>query len=158
MSLDHYAVEQFLYHEARLMDAHSYDAWFALWAHEGQIVYWVPCDGDDIDPKLNVSIIYDTRTQLRNRIARMHETLWLRERPSRVSRVVSNIQIEAEVADSVAVRSNFILVQLHRHVQQTWAGTTLHKLERAGDSFRIRSKKVLLVNNDEPLPNLMFLV
>ena len=156
MSLDRFSIERFLYHEARLMDAHSYDEWFALWAKEGQIIYWVPCNADDIDPKVNVSIIYDTRTQLRNRIARMNDTQWLRERPSRLSRVVSNVEIESE--DGITVRSNFILVQLHRQVQRVWAGTTFHQLEPAGDTFKIRSKKVLLVNNDEALPNLMFLI
>ena len=54
--------------------------------------------------------------------------------------------------------SNFILAQLHRHQQYLWAGTSIHKLVPDGGSFRIRSKKVVLLNNDEPLPNLMFLI
>lgn len=152
------AIERFLYHEARLMDNHRYDDWLALWAEDGQVTYWVPCNGDDADPKVNVSIIYDTRTQLRNRITRLHETLWLREQAPRLSRVVSNIEVEDETAVEVTVSSNFILAQLHRHEQYLWTGTSIHKLVPAGESFRIRSKKVVLINNDEPMPNLMFLI
>jgi hypothetical protein len=34
----------------------------------------------------------------------------------------------------------------------------VHKLIPQGDSFRIRYKKVILLNNDEPLPNMLFLI
>ena len=140
------------------MDNHRFDEWLALWAEDGPVTYWVPCNGDDIDPTVNVSIIYDTRTQLRNRITRMRETLWLREQAPRLRRVVSNVEVEDETASDVTANSNFILVQLHRHQQYLWAGTSTHKLVSDGGSFRIRSKKVVLINNDEPLPNLMFLI
>lgn len=140
------------------MDNHRYDDWLALWAEDGQVTYWVPCNDDDTDPRTNVSIIYDTRTQLRNRIARLRETLWLREQAPRLRRVVSNVEIENETAAEVTARSNFILAQLHRHDQYLWAGTSIHKLVRAGDSFKLRAKKVVLLNNNEPMPNLMFLI
>jgi benzoate/toluate 1,2-dioxygenase beta subunit len=158
MSVERSAIERFLYHEARLMDNHQYDDWLALWAEDGQLTYWVPCNGDDLDPKVNVSIIYDTRTQLRNRITRLRETLWLREQAPRLSRVVSNVEVEEEAGPEVTVSSNFILAELHRHEQYLWAGTSIHKLVPAGGSYRIRSKKVVLLNNDEPMPNLMFLI
>ena len=158
MGIERNSIERFLYHEARLMDNHRYDDWLALWAEDGPVTYWVPCNGDDIDPKVNVSIIYDTRTQLRNRIARLRETLWLREQAPRLRRLVSNVEVEDEAADEVTATSNFILAQLHRHNQYLWAGTSTHKLTLAEGSFRIRSKKVVLLNNDEPIPNLMFLI
>jgi 3-phenylpropionate/cinnamic acid dioxygenase small subunit len=158
MGFERSAIERFLYHEARLMDNHRYDDWHALWAEDGQVTYWVPCNDDAIDPKSNVSIIYDTRTQLRNRITRLRETLWLREQAPRLRRVVSNVEIEHETPAEVTVSSNFILAQLHRHNQYLWAGSSIHKLVPAGDSFKIRSKKVVLINNNEPMPNLMFLI
>jgi benzoate/toluate 1,2-dioxygenase beta subunit len=158
MGADRAAIERLLYREARLMDNHQYEDWLKLWAEEGPLAYWVPCNDDDIDPKVNVSIIYDTRTQLRNRITRLRETLWLREQAPRLRRLISNVEIEDEAPAEVTVSSNFILAELHRHDQYLWAGTSVHKLVPAGDSFRIRSKKVVLINNNEPLPNLMFLI
>jgi 3-phenylpropionate/cinnamic acid dioxygenase small subunit len=158
MGVERRTIERFLYHEARLMDNHRYDDWLALWAEDGQVTYWVPCNGDDLDPAVNVSIIYDTRTQLRNRIIRLRETLWLREQTPRLCRVVSNVEVEDETPAGVTASSNFILAQLHRHDQYLWAGTSIHKLVPDGGSFRIRSKKVVLINNDEPMPNLMFLI
>ncbi len=158
MGVDRNAIERFLYREARLMDNHQYEDWLKLWAEEGPVTYWVPCNDDDVDPKVNVSVIYDTRTPLRNRIIRLRETLWLREQAPRMRRLISNVEIEREAPAEVTVSSNFILAELHRHNQYLWAGTSLHTLEPAGDDFRIRSKKVVLINNNEPLPNLMFLI
>jgi benzoate/toluate 1,2-dioxygenase beta subunit len=156
MVADGRAIERFLFHEARLMDAHRLDEWLALW--DDDATYWVPCNGDDIDPARSVSVIYDRRGQLRNRIQRIKETLWLKEQAPRLRRIVGNIEIESESATEIVVGSNFILAELHRHRQILWAGNTVHRLIPEGDRFRIRYKKVVLLNNDEPLPNLLFLI
>ena len=138
------------------MDAHAYDEWLALWDEDA--TYWVPCNADDIDPARNVSIIHDRRGQLRARIQRLKETSWLREEASRLKRLVSNIEIVEASDEGVVVSSAFILVQLHHHSQYLWAGSTTHRLVADGDSFKIKSKKVVLLNNNEALPNLMFLI
>jgi benzoate/toluate 1,2-dioxygenase beta subunit len=156
MALDSQAIERFLYQEARLMDAHRLDEWLALW--DDDATYWVPCNDDDSDPARSVSVIYDRRGQLRNRIQRIKETLWLKERAPRLRRIVGNVEIECASDEEIVVASNFILAELHRHRQTLWAGNTIHKLVPDGDRFRIRYKKVVLLNNDEPLPNLLFLI
>jgi benzoate/toluate 1,2-dioxygenase beta subunit len=156
MTVDKSPIERFLFHEARLMDEHRYDEWLALWSPDGA-TYWIPANADDIDPARNVSVVYDRGGQLRNRIRRFNETLWLKERAPRLKRVVGNIVIENEDGSEVAVSSNFILTELHRGTQTLWAGTTTHLLIADSGSFRIKSKKVLLLNNNEPLPNMLFL-
>ncbi len=151
------AIQRFLYHEARLMDEHRYDDWLALWALEDS-TYWIPANADDSDPTRNVSVVFDRRGQLRNRIQRLKETLWLKEQAPRLKRLVGNIDIEAESADEVTVSSNFILAELHRHNQVIWAGSTIHRLVGHDGTFRIKYKKVVLLNNNEPLPNMLFLM
>jgi benzoate/toluate 1,2-dioxygenase subunit beta len=153
---DHAAVESFLYKEARLMDAHAYDEWLTLWDEDA--TYWVPCNADDIDPMQNVSVIYDRRGQLRSRIQRLKETSWLREQAPRLKHLVSNIEIESATDSEVVVSSAFILAELHHHNQYLWAGSTTHKLLPNGEGFKIKYKKVVLLNNNEPLPNLLFLI
>jgi len=156
MPPDDRAIERFLFHEARLMDAHRYDDWHALWDEDA--TYWVPANDDDIDPTRNVSVIYDRRGQLRNRIQRLRETLWLKESAPRLKRLISNIEAELEDTALIAVTANFILAEMHHHRQILWAGSTIHKLIPHGDSFKIRFKKVVLLNNNEPLPNMLFLM
>ena len=63
------AVEAFLYHEARLADENRYDEWFALWTED--VCYWVPVNVDDYDPDEHVSILYDNRDRLQDRIDRL---------------------------------------------------------------------------------------
>ena len=151
------AVERFLYQEARLMDAHSFDQWLGLWALD-EAVYWIPANGDDIDPARTVSIIYDRRGQIRNRVQRLKDTLWLKEQAPRLKRLVSNIEVTEQTANEVTVSSSFILVELHRHHQYIWAGSTTHRLIGNSGDFKIKYKKVVLLNNNEALPNMLFLL
>ena len=157
MPVDRHQIENFLYREARLMDEHAYDEWLSLWAED--LLYWVPCNEDDIDPQRHVSIIYDTRPFLEDRIERLKSGVAYAQEPkSRLRRVVSNIEIEEGDNDEVTVYSNFNLTELRRSRQDTFAGRTIHKLRPQGPSFKIAYKKVLLVNNDEVIDNLTFLI
>jgi 3-phenylpropionate/cinnamic acid dioxygenase small subunit len=158
MAVERNEIERFLYEEARLMDEHRFDEWLGLWALE-DATYWIPANSDDMDPTRNVSIVYDRRGQLRNRIQRLKETLWLKEQTPRLKRIIGNIEIaDRASADEVTVDSNFILAQLHRHNQLIWAGSTVHKLNQHEGRWRIKYKKVVLLNNNEPLPNMLFLL
>jgi benzoate/toluate 1,2-dioxygenase beta subunit len=157
MPLDRYQIENFLYREARLMDENAYDEWFALWADDA--LYWVPANADDIDPMRHVSIVYEDKPHLEDRIERLKSgAAYAQDPKSRMRRLISNIEIEEGENGEVTVYSNFNLTELRRSQQRTFAGRTIHKLRPEGSSFKITYKKVLLVNNDEVISNLTFLV
>ena len=59
-------VEQFLYHEARLLDTQQYEAWLELFTDDA--TYWVPLERDQKDPLETSSIIHDDRTLLGLRV------------------------------------------------------------------------------------------
>lgn len=157
MAWNRYQIEAFLYREARLIDEHRYDEWLSLWTDDG--IYWVPCNEDDTDPARQVSIIYDDRVRLGDRVARLKSgAAWAQEPKSRMRRVIANLEIEEGENGEVSVASNFILAELRRHMQNLWAGRTLHKLRPENGDFKIVYKKVMLVNNDEEIPALVFLI
>ncbi len=157
MAVDYRRVESFLYREARLMDENAYDEWLSLWADDA--LYWVPCNVDDPDPNLQVSAVYDDRRRLEERIVRLRDgPAYAQDPKSRMRRVISNIEIEESAGGEITIYSNFVLAELRRGQQDVFAGRAIHKLRRDGDSFKIAFKKVLLVNNDEPIENLTFLV
>jgi 3-phenylpropionate/cinnamic acid dioxygenase small subunit len=150
-------VERFLYREARLMDEHRYREWLALWSDDG--VYWVPCNDDDIDPTRQVSIIYDDRERLEQRVDRLLSGSVLAQDPKpRMRRVISNVEIEPSDGADMTVRSNFVLALARGGGQQLWAGRTIHVLLAHGDDFKIRRKTVLLINSDQEMPLLQFLI
>ena len=157
MAFEREQVERFIYDEAQLMDEHRYDEWLALWTDDA--LYWVPSGRDDIDPKREISLIYDDRVRLQVRIARLKSGFAHAQEPkSRMRRVVSNIVIEEVENGEILVQSNFLLVELRRGKQDLFAGRTMHRLRPHDGSFKLVSKKVLLVNNDEYIDNLTFLI
>ncbi|MBI3247806.1 MAG: aromatic-ring-hydroxylating dioxygenase subunit beta [Deltaproteobacteria bacterium] len=157
MAVDRHHIENFLYREARLMDENAYDDWLALWADD--VLYWVPANDDDIDPQRHVSIVYEDKTRLEDRIARLKSgAAYAQDPKSRLRRVIANIEIEEGDNGEVTVYSNFNLTELRRSQQRTFAGRTIHKLRPHDASFRITYKKVLLVNNDEVISNMTFLI
>jgi benzoate/toluate 1,2-dioxygenase subunit beta len=150
------AVEQFLYLEARLQDEHRYSDWEALWA-DADTLYWVPAR-EDADPARDISYIYDNRARLASRVRQLNTGVRHAQTPkSRLRRLISNIEI-SQGQDGIEVESNFILMESRRGQLTTWAGRTTHLLESNGVDFRIRKKTVLLINCEDAIDNLAFLV
>jgi benzoate/toluate 1,2-dioxygenase subunit beta len=157
MAADRHKIESFLYREARFMDAHAYDEWLALWTDDA--LYWVPCNEDDFDPERHVSIVYENRTRLEDRITRLKSgAAYAQDPKSRLSRVVSNVEIEDGDDSETIVHSTFNVTALRRGRIDVFAGRAIHKLRPDGDSYKIAYKKVLLINNDQVINNLTFLI
>jgi 3-phenylpropionate/cinnamic acid dioxygenase small subunit len=150
-------VEQFIYQEARLQDEHEYDAWEALWTDDG--VYWIPANGDDIDPESQMSIIYDNRSRIALRIRQFHTGKRHSQSPrSRLRRVVSNVEVIEESGEEVRARSNSLIFESNPRADTIWGTQTEYLLRRSEGGFRMARKKVMLVNNDKALYTLSFLV
>src|SRR4051794_6782509 len=115
------SIEKFLYREARLMDEHRYQEWLSLWTDDG--VYWVPASRDATDPNREVSIIYDDRSKIADRVEYL-ERGTVRDAQSKPSlrRVVSNIEIGNTSGGVTEVESNFVLVEARDEGQFFWAG------------------------------------
>ncbi len=157
MAIDRQRVEQFLYYEARLMDEHRWDEWLALWTEDS--LYWVPSNRDEIDPRREVSLIYDDWVRLQLRVSRLKSGFAHAQEPkSRMRRLISNIEIDESANGEITASSNFMLAELRRGKQDLFAGRSIHRLRTHNGSFKMASKKVLLVNNDEPIDNLTFLI
>jgi benzoate/toluate 1,2-dioxygenase subunit beta len=157
MAVDRQSLEAFLYLEARLADEHRYDDWEALWADDG--LYWVPSGKDDSDPSFEASIIYDNRRRINTRLNQLRTGLhWPQDPPSRMRRVISNIEVIEQDDELVTVEYNFFLVEIRTHLQTTWAGRTRMTVRSDGDSWLIKLKKVMLVNNNEVMPHLTMIV
>lgn len=151
-------VERFLTLEAALMDGHEYDRWMKLW-HGDDVLYWVPCNSDDQDPSTGIAIIYDDRSRLLERMMRLKDKTAHAYRPlAKLVRSLSGIVPTSVSGDELEVVSSFVLGETRVGVQNIWMGRVIHWLVDTDEGYRIRSKKVLLLNNDDAMPNLTFLV
>jgi 3-phenylpropionate/cinnamic acid dioxygenase small subunit len=146
----------FLYLECRLADEARYTEWESLWSADA--LYWVPMH-EDADPEREISYIYDNRPRIAKRIAQL-KTGYRHSQtpPSKMRRLLSNLELLATTDDSVTIGSNFVLFE-YRFAMTIWAGRYVHTLA-TGDpaGLRLRSKTVHLVNGDAPVSNMSFLI
>jgi benzoate/toluate 1,2-dioxygenase beta subunit len=150
-------IQNFLYTEARLLDESRLQEWLSLFTHDA--VYWIPTGIGAPDPDRTVSIVYDDRARMNERVWRLESGLAYAQEPqSKTARVVGNVQIEAQQGDVVITSSSFILVELRRGVQSVFAGRYEHHLRRVDGRLMIERKRVDLLNNNEPIGNLSFIV
>jgi benzoate/toluate 1,2-dioxygenase beta subunit len=142
--------EQFLIHEARLLDEARFDDWLALFTADAW--YWVPSEPGQQSPLDTVSLIYDDRRLLETRIRRLASPRMYSQEPrSRTSRMIGNVTIEQIEEAATIVRSKFMMIEFRRDAQRLFGGTQLHRLVGGGDTMQIAWKRVDLVNCDMPL-------
>lgn len=143
----HHQVEQFLFLEAEFLDARQFDEWLQLFHPDGE--YWVPMAWRQVDPHNHISLIYENVDVLAMRMQRLKELAALSQRPfSRTCHHISNVKITRTNGAGLFVRSALIVVEYRRNEQRTFAGHAWHDLTRENESFRIKSKRVDLLNCD----------
>jgi 3-phenylpropionate/cinnamic acid dioxygenase small subunit len=149
--------EDFLYHEAELLDGFQLDRWLELFTDDA--VYWVPARHDEADPQRHVSLIYDDRGRIAERVWRLtvgpaHAQI----PPSVTRRLITNVRIAETAAGGLVVRSNFAIFEVRKGTQRAFAGEYEHRLVPHGSGWRIRRRIARLVNCEAPIFNLTFLV
>lgn len=143
-------VEEFLIHEARLLDARRFEDWMALFADDGD--YWVPAAPDQESPTEAVSIFYEDRALMDVRVRLLsHPANYAQLPPSRTRHLIANITVEdhgGEVAGEIAVRSSLVMAEYRDGRQRVFAADCRHRLRREDGGFRIVRKRVDLVDCD----------
>jgi benzoate/toluate 1,2-dioxygenase beta subunit len=151
--LDVARCEQFLLHEARLLDDGRFDEWLALFTEDAW--YWIPTEPDQQSPFDTLSLIYDDRRLLETRVRRLKSPrIYSQEPPSRTSRIVANVTVE-EVRSACTVRSKFLVLENRRAAQRLFGGTAFHRLAQLDGNLRIAWKRVDLLNCDAPLDGIL---
>lgn len=150
-------VEAFIYREARLQDEHRFEDWEALWTDDA--IYWLPANGDDIDPEQQMSIIYDNRSRIGVRVRQLLTGKRYTQEPrSRIRHFVSNIEILSRDGADIAVGCNVMVFETTMRGDTIWAARTEYVLREEAGALKMARKKVALVNNDRPLYTLSFLI
>jgi 3-phenylpropionate/cinnamic acid dioxygenase small subunit len=148
-------VADFLFQEAELLDARCYDQWLALFADE--LVYWLPASERE-EPKRSVSIVYDDRARLTERVRRLQRGLAPSvQPPSRTTHVLGNVRVSDDGSGVLRATSRCLVAELRVGREQLYAATVEHHLVDSGAGLRIAAKIVRLSRRDVPLGNLSFL-
>jgi len=133
--------------EARLLDEARFEDWLALYAEE--CVVWVPAAERPGDPRREVTVFFDDRQRLQDRIFRLRTgKAWSQVPPSRTVRLVSNVEV-FRAAGKLMVRSNLLLNEFRAGEARILAAWCAHRL--AGG--KIEAKQVNLLERDQSLRN-----
>lgn len=156
------AVRDFLEEEAQLLDDNRLLDWLALFDPDG--VYWVPVDPAQAEPGEAPAHVHEERLALEARVRRLLDPRIVPQMPrSRTCRVLGRVTASEDGPAIVEARARFITVEarathdLHEE-QRTFAGLATYRLVRAGGTFRIRRKRVDLVNSESGLRGVSILL
>jgi benzoate/toluate 1,2-dioxygenase beta subunit len=152
--LEHWhRVQQFLFHEARLLDERRLEEWLALYAEDAE--YWVPYAWGQASPKDHVSLFYETKSLLGMRIDRLARELSPLDSPAaRVNHFLTNVQVEDGA--EITARAHLLFVEYRREEQRWFAGRATWRLRPQGGAFLIAAKRVDLLNADQDGGHLRF--
>jgi benzoate/toluate 1,2-dioxygenase subunit beta len=140
-------IELFVLREARLLDAGQFEDWLTLYAPQG--IYWMPSEPGQTDPRNVPSIMYEDHAILAIRVQRLLEARALVLTPMpRTTHLVSNIEVTQSNAEGCTVAAAFICVEHQGERQRLYSGRQVHELARHDGSFRIKLKRVNLINCD----------
>jgi 3-phenylpropionate/cinnamic acid dioxygenase small subunit len=139
--------------EARLLDQLRYDDWLGLYAAE--CIYWVPSTPAAGDPRREISVMFDDRRRLEDRVYRLRTGFaWSQAPASRTVRLITNVEVFTTASDDVRMlRSNFLISEFwgdETRVLTGWAG---HRVMRDGENWKIQAKQVNLIDCDQCIRN-----
>ena len=163
-------VEDFLYHEAELLDERRYEEWLALFTDD--VHYWMPMRRNVPAHELEREFTRDGRDvnwfdegkdTLTRRVKQIATGVhWAEQPPSRICHMVSNVQIvqqrpEHGVTEEVAVKSRFLLYRNRVETETDFlVGKREDLLRRVDGGWGIARRKIILDQSVLLAKNLTF--
>ena len=158
-------VEDFLYHEAELLDERRFEEWLDLFTDD--VRYFMPMrrnvPADEPEREftregLDVNWFDEGKDTLTRRVKQIRTGVhWAEQPPSRTCHMVSNVQVLDATGDEVRVKSRFLL---YRNRVETETDVLVGKredvLRRVDGGFRIARRKIVLDQNVLLAKNLTF--
>jgi 3-phenylpropionate/cinnamic acid dioxygenase small subunit len=163
-------IAEFLYREAELLDERCYQEWLALLTDD--IRYWMPMrrnvkygesEREFTRSRSDINWFDEGKETLERRVKQIETGIhWAEEPVSRISHLVSNVQIveatpSVAAAREVAARCRFLI---YRNRVETETDILVGKrddlLRRDGDSWLIARRKIILDQNVLLSKNLTF--
>jgi 3-phenylpropionate/cinnamic acid dioxygenase small subunit len=139
-------VEQFLYHQADLLDRKRWQEYISLFTADG--IYWMPPDASyktwDGQPAIFAED-HNLMTVRMNRV--LHPDAWSQRPLWETNHIVSNVCIVRTLpSGDVHVRSRFHMMELRRDDVRHFAGSYFHKLKKTKKSYAIKLQRVDMAN------------
>nr|WP_288453007.1 aromatic-ring-hydroxylating dioxygenase subunit beta [uncultured Pseudomonas sp.] len=150
-------VTAFIWAEGDMLDHNEYDTWLALWADKG--TYIIPIDPKEEDFENTLNYAYDDAHMRQLRVQRLigGESISTSPQP-RTVRSASNFRVLSEDGDQVRVRCSQHLRDFRKESLKHYSADLTYDLVRSGDSFKIQRKLIRLINSDDTLAGIGYIL
>lgn len=144
MNITRQEIEDFLYHEADLLDEWKLKEWAALFSSNGYYII-PPIGNPNADSNKSLFLALDDRDRLEQRALRLLKKEAHVEYPhSTTLHNVSNVRIVNQEEDVVTVKCNFATYRTKREVLDCYVGVLEYKFVKENGELKIQEKKVIL--------------
>ncbi len=153
--MTHDAIIDFIYDEADLLDTMRYAEWLALFADDGR--YWFPLEWQQTDPVLQPSLMYEDVLLLKVRVERLFGERTFSQKPkSRCHHLLERPRVLDfdPVAGTAVTRTSFLYTETRGDTLERYSGWMRHELVRVDGAFKIKLKRIDLINFDAPFGNI----
>jgi p-cumate 2,3-dioxygenase beta subunit len=138
-------VEDFLYHEAELLDSWQLEAWRALFLPDSH--YLVPSLAEpDLGPSDSLYLVNDDFRRITTRVNQyLSGSFWVENPFSKVQRLVTNVRIISQQQGELVVCANFSVSRYYKgRTADTYVGQYRYVLLKSDSGFNIKEKKATL--------------
>jgi 3-phenylpropionate/cinnamic acid dioxygenase small subunit len=158
-------IEEFLYHEAELLDERRYDDWLELFTDD--VRYWIPMrrnvPHDEREREFtregaDVNWFDEGKDTLTRRVRQILTGIhWAEEPPSRICHMISNLQLLEVAGAEAAVKCRFLIYRNRLETEtDLLVGKREDLLRKVDGRWRIARRKVVLDQSVLLAKNLTF--
>lgn len=140
-------VEDFLFHEAELLDDWNLEAWTQLYREDAIYEVTSPASSDPVnsDPNKTLFLVADRIDRIRGRATRLMKKTAHAEYPhSKTRHMVSNVRPGAGTNGETNVRANFVVYRTKEDTTTQYMGEYRYRLVREPAGIRIVQKRIIL--------------
>jgi p-cumate 2,3-dioxygenase beta subunit len=139
--------EDFLFHEAELLDDWRLPEWAELYTEDAVYEVTSPTSVDPVnaDATTSLFLISDRIDRIRGRANRLMKKTAHAEYPrSKTRHMVGNVRVVSASDDQVLLRANFAVFRTKEDNASIFMGEARHTLVKQGNSLKISRKRCIL--------------
>ena len=150
-------VTAFIWQEGDMLDHGEYDGWLKMWTEKG--TYIIPIDPRETDFENTLNYAYDDHHMRELRVQRLTggESISTSPQP-RTVRMQSRFRVLADDGAQVTVRCAQNIREFRKESLRFYSADLTYELIRSEGSFKIQRKVISLINSDDALAGIGYIL
>ncbi|MBN2991785.1 aromatic-ring-hydroxylating dioxygenase subunit beta [Pseudomonas cedrina subsp. fulgida] len=150
-------VTAFIWQEGDMLDHGEYDGWLKMWTEKG--TYIIPIDPRETDFENTLNYAYDDHHMRELRVQRLTggESISTSPQP-RTVRMQSRFRVLADDGAQVTVRCAQNIREFRKESLKFYSADLTYQLIRSEGGFKIQRKVVSLINSDDALAGIGYIL